>query len=194
MNGYPRFFVPTLWSTLITLAITGVLLLPGALEMRFQWDMGLMLPDGWRVYTAMTHAFAAFMILVILGALAPMHMRLGWRRRANLTTGFALLALLLTLVLSSLAIYYLASETISRVSSVAHMMAACFGGAIIALHAMIGRRLARASRARLMPTHPGVGNEQVAHQRNDKRKQQTRVVREVGLHDRHNRATYDRHA
>lgn len=141
MIGYQRGFLPFLWTTLALCLATGLLLVPGALELRLEWDAPLQLPEGYRVGVAAAHAFCAFAVLMLIGSLYAIHMRMGWRRRQNLITGFATVGTFGVLVLSGLGIYYVAAERASMWISVSHMGVGAATVITVAVHAMKGRKL-----------------------------------------------------
>src|SRR3954469_10727318 len=114
MQGYPKQFLPTLWWIFPAVAATGLVLIPGALELRFDTDIAWHLPEGARIYVAMGHALFAFGALALIGALIPLHMRFNLRRRHNITTGITLATVASLVALTSLGIYYFADETLSR--------------------------------------------------------------------------------
>jgi len=143
MGGYPRGFLATLWSLLALILATGLLLLPGALELRLEWDPGWRLPGGSRIAAAAAHAALAFVLSAAFGALAPLHMRSGWKRRQNRWTGIALIAGFITLTLSALGLYYIADEDFSRLLSLLHWILGLAATLPLAIHAIAGLRLRR---------------------------------------------------
>jgi hypothetical protein len=141
MPAYPRGFLTTLWLVLALLFATGIVLIPGALELRLEWEVPLRLPPGSRILIAAAHALGAFASLLVVGALIPMHMRSGLRRKRSVYTGISLIALFAVLAISGLAIYYVSSETGSIWSSISHLG---IGLAIViplTVHALKGRRV-----------------------------------------------------
>jgi len=80
MKAYPRNFLAWFWSLLALIAITGLVLLPGMLALRLEWDV----PDRWlppaRATWAATHGLLAFLTLLLLGSLLPLHVRHGLRQ------------------------------------------------------------------------------------------------------------------
>jgi hypothetical protein len=141
MKGYPRFFAPLLWAILASLFITGLFLAPGALEMRLEWDVPWRLASGMRIWIAAGHALFAFAVLSILGGLAAVHMRAGFRRRRNLTTGLLLLSGFLMLALTALGIYYLGDERLGVWASIVHLVIGLLLAWPLGLHVATARRL-----------------------------------------------------
>lgn len=56
------------------------------------------------------HGLMAMFALVALGSLATNHVRLAWKRRKNLRTGLAMLAMTAWLAVTGYALYYFVSE------------------------------------------------------------------------------------
>lgn len=52
------------------------------------------------------HGVAAYVVLVVVGTVLPVHLRMGWSRRRNRWSGSLLVALLLCLALTGLWLYY----------------------------------------------------------------------------------------
>ncbi len=61
-------------------------------------------------YLLRLHGGAAMAMLVVLGALLPLHVRIGWRRGRNLVSGIAMLASNGILVLTAFGLYYAGSD------------------------------------------------------------------------------------
>lgn len=148
MHAYPRAFPAVLWLVVATLFATGLVLVPGALELRLDWDAGWRLPPGMRLGLAAAHALLAFVTLVLVGALTPLHVRIGWRRGQNRTTGSVLLGGVAVLALSGLGIYYLGGEISGAIASAVHWALGVTIAAPLTLHALAGRRIARGWRHR----------------------------------------------
>ena len=144
MAGYPRGFFQFLLLVFIVLAVTGLLLLPNTLMMRFDWDVPVRLVGGgWRLATAALHCAFAFVIMVLVGALAGIHMRLGWRRRQNILSGFGQVLLFAVLVVTAVGIFYLGDEALSRWSSGIHVVVGFVLIVVAFWHGESGRRLHR---------------------------------------------------
>jgi small-conductance mechanosensitive channel len=146
--GYPRHFLRVLWTVLIVITMTGVALIPGALELRWDMDVPLHLPPGSRIGVAALHALCAFLMLGLLGALYVLHMRMGWRHWQNIGTGLVSACTLAALALTGIGIYYLADEAASRWTSGLHIALSLLGVVAVALHYIFGRRIRIARLAR----------------------------------------------
>lgn len=154
MLGYPRRFQLVMWTVLSLLAVTGLALLPGALELKWEMDVPVHLPAGWRVGVAAFHALGAFGTLCLLGALFALHMRMGWRRQKNLKSGITTVTVLAALALTALGVYYLADEALSLWSSGLHIALGLSGIAAVTWHALLGRRARIARRSRIHDRSP----------------------------------------
>ncbi|OYV37341.1 MAG: hypothetical protein B7Z83_04960 [Thiomonas sp. 20-64-5] len=147
MKTYPRSFAPVLHATMLVLLGTGLVLAPGALHMRIEWDMPWFLSSGLRVWVAALHALCFLLMFGLIGALWTVHIRAGWVRRENLASGALLLVVFGLLGLSGLGLYYAGGEALPAWSAVAHLLA---GGLLPVLYA--AHRLgARAAAARAWP-------------------------------------------
>ncbi|MDD4885740.1 MAG: hypothetical protein PHO64_02320 [Thiomonas sp.] len=147
MKTYPRSFATVLHVTLLALLGTGLLLTPGALQMRLDWDVPWALSSGSRVWVAALHALSFLLIFGLIGALWAVHIRAGWVRRENVASGALLLAVFGLLGLSGLGLYYAGGEALPGWSAVVHLLA---GGLLPLLYA--AHRLgARAAAARAWP-------------------------------------------
>ncbi|MDD3610452.1 MAG: hypothetical protein PHI49_11965 [Halothiobacillaceae bacterium] len=140
MNGYPAAFRWWLHGTLALLFTSGLLLTPGALEMRLEWSVPWSLDGGQRVWAAAAHAACVFITLYLIGALWTVHMRSGWRRRENLVGGHLLLTAFALLSASGLGLYYLGDETLGRYALLAHLGAGLLMPPFLLGHVLGGRR------------------------------------------------------
>lgn len=66
------------------------------------------------------HAIGAYAFLVILGAMIPVHIPLGWNQRRNRVSGVALLGFLALLSMTALGLYYIGEDTLRASISLAH--------------------------------------------------------------------------
>lgn len=142
MKGYPAGFTRLLLAILAALFLTGLILSPGALEMRLEWDVPWSLEGGQRVWAAAGHATSFFLTLLFLGALWTVHMRAGWVRRENVGSGVVLLAGFVLLAISGLALYYAGDEGLGRIALIVHL---CAG---LGLPLFLGAHIAGAQRAK----------------------------------------------
>ena len=110
MRGYPKWFYRFLVASFVLLTLSGLLLIPNALDMRLEWDMPWRLAGSQQLTIVAIHAILAFLIVSQMGALWSVHMRIGWRHHKNIKTGLSLVAILLALILTGIGIYYLGDE------------------------------------------------------------------------------------
>lgn len=148
MKAYPRHFLAWFWSLLALIAITGLVLVPGMLALRLEWDV----PDRWlppaRVFWAAAHGLLAFLTLLLFGSLLPLHVRHGLRQMKNRGTGIALLSALPVLILTGWGIYYLSDENVARWTSVLHVLVALLISGLVGWHAWRAHRIHLESRSR----------------------------------------------
>jgi hypothetical protein len=67
------------------------------------------------------HGGAAMLMLLVLGALIPMHVAVAWRRGKNRVTGSTMLVSNAVLIVTAFALYYSGSETWRHQASVFHI-------------------------------------------------------------------------
>lgn len=125
MNGYPKFFLPSLMATTILLFISGLLLIPSLFIFRLQWDIDWLfeLPftsGALRLWITAIHVLLGWLIVWFIGSLWTLHIRNHWRRKENLKSGMIFILFWLIIVLSSLFIYYASNEDLSQYSSILH--------------------------------------------------------------------------
>ncbi|WP_237260628.1 hypothetical protein [Thiomicrorhabdus immobilis] len=125
MNGYPKFFLPSLMATTTLLFISGLLLLPSLIIFRLQWDidwlMELPLSSGdLRLWTTAIHVVFGWLMVWFIGSLWTIHIRNHWRRKENITSGLVFMLFWALIIFSSLFIYYSSNETLSEYSSLVH--------------------------------------------------------------------------
>jgi len=88
----------------------------------------------------MLHGGAAMATLMLLGALAPLHLARAWRSRRNRLTGGAMFCFNAVLVATSFGLYYAGSELLRIwVSNIHTALGLCLP-ALFLLHVRIGRR------------------------------------------------------
>lgn len=120
MKSYPRRFLPALLATFGALAASGLLLVPTMLELRFGWDVVWRLAGEQRLWIATLHSALALLMCCFAGALWSIHMRVGWRSRRHLVSGFATTGLLAATALTALGVLYCGDEFSLLTSSALH--------------------------------------------------------------------------
>jgi hypothetical protein len=152
MNGYPRGLRSLLWLALAALFVTGLLLAPSMLETRLEWGLPWRESSDARLWTAAVHAFFAFALTCVFGAVAAIHVRARFRSKGNRATGLMLLSGFLALVLTALGIYYLGDRELSVWASVIHLVLGLLAPVTLGVHAVsVWRRLRRRERNNLSP-------------------------------------------
>ncbi|NHZ79291.1 hypothetical protein F2P44_08380 [Massilia sp. CCM 8695] len=122
MKGYPAWFVRALLGALLLVFVSGCLLAPTTLVMRFEMALAWRLPGAGRVVTAAMHAATGFVLLMMLGALWSVHMRAGWRKRRQRGSGATLGIMLLLLAASAVAIYYAGEDALGSGAALVHLV------------------------------------------------------------------------
>lgn len=139
MTGYPRSFERNALLVSIACAVSGWLLVPGSLELRWEAVIPWSLPPGWGLRTAMLHGVTGSLCTAFLGAIWLVHMRAGWRKRMHRVTGVGSAALLVGLVVSGWGIYYVGGGTGAWVSLI-HIVVGLAVPVIVWIHVRAGKR------------------------------------------------------
>lgn len=162
MKAYPPGFLKVFWWVLAILFVSGLLLLPGMLELRLGWALPSALKWDARVWWAALHGLAAFAALLAIGALLPLHVRSGLRRGKNLKSGIGVLAVVGGLALTGWLIYYVSDERFGAWASVVHCIVGMGAALLVAVHVILGRRVqseqaaTRLHRAKPIATAPEI--------------------------------------
>lgn len=90
--------------------------------------------------TLMVHGGVAMVTLLLLGALFPLHVRLGWRSRRNRLTGPAMVTFNAVLVVTAFGLYYSGSDTVRPWMSDTHIVVGFAVPLLFVLHVLLGRR------------------------------------------------------
>jgi outer membrane biogenesis lipoprotein LolB len=91
-------------------------------------------------YLLMLHGGAAMLMLLLLGAIIPMHAAVAWRRGRNRVTGSMMLASNAVLIVTAFALYYCGSEAWRHQASLLHIGFGLGLPALWALHVWRGKR------------------------------------------------------
>jgi cation transport ATPase len=134
VKGYPRRFLPSLIGLVVALTVSGALLVPTALELRFGWDVAWRLPGQQRLWVAGLHTAAALLICAFIGALWSIHVRVGWRSRRHLRSGLATIGLLGGAALTTLGVFYVGDESWLVSASAAHILLGTGSTILVAVH------------------------------------------------------------
>ena len=126
-----------------TYALFATLLATGA-----AWLAADALKDGdggeaWQAIAAnllMIHGGAAMAALVLLGALYPMHMRLGWRSNRNRVSGSVMVTINGLLIVTAFGLYYSGSDVLRAWTGYIHIAAGLALPMLFGMHLLLGRR------------------------------------------------------
>ncbi len=110
MKAYPKWFYVCLISSLLIIVVTGCLLIPTALEMRFEQDVMWRLAYSQRLVAVASHTTFSYLMLTMVGALSTIHMRAGVKTKTNYRTGFSLVTLFVVLLVTGIGLLYLGDE------------------------------------------------------------------------------------
>lgn len=88
----------------------------------------------------MLHGAAAMAMLMLFGALFPLHVLASWRYRANRTSGTAMLAADLVLIVTAFGLYYFGAETLRAWTSDIHIAVGLALPALLLAHVVHGKR------------------------------------------------------
>jgi hypothetical protein len=102
-------------------------------------------PEGelWQRVSAsmlMIHGGVAMITLLLLGALFPLHMRLGWRSGRNRITGPAMVTFNAVLIVTAFGLYYSGSDAVRPFMSNLHLGLGFALPALFVVHVLLGRR------------------------------------------------------
>lgn len=143
MRGYPAWFYRLLLVVAAILVLSGLLLIPAALEMRLEWEVPWRLQGDAQIGAAALHALMSFLMVMVVGALWSVHMRAGWRHKRNHRSGVLMAGMMLMLLLSAVAIYYLADDALALDASLLHMAAGALLPPFLVYHIIRGRCIYR---------------------------------------------------
>jgi len=123
-------------------AAIAVLTLTGAGWMLADWQKDPAGPEAWQTVAAnllMVHGGAAMVMLMMLGALIPLHVRRSWRSGRNRLTGPTMIAINTALIVTGFGLYYAGSEFLRAWISDIHIAVGFALPALLALHIWVGR-------------------------------------------------------
>jgi hypothetical protein len=85
------------------------------------------------------HAIGAYAFLVIVGALIPVHIPLGWRQGRNRVSGVTVASVCIVLGLTALGLYYIASDVARSWTSLIHWTVGIAALPLLLIHVLRGR-------------------------------------------------------
>src|SRR5262245_31716657 len=99
--------------------------------------------EAWQVVAAnllMIHGGASMATLVVLGALFPLHMRLGWRANRNRVSGSLMATITGLLIVTAFGLYYSGSDVLRASTSYLHIGVGLELPILVVVHVLRGRR------------------------------------------------------
>jgi predicted small integral membrane protein len=127
-------------------AAFAVLFLTGAGWLLADWQKDISSDEIWQqilAYLLMVHGGAAMVMLLLLGALIPLHAMRAWRSRKNRVSGSVMVTLNTMLIVTAFGLYYLGSETVRPWMSWTHIAAGFSLPLLFPVHIFLGRRESR---------------------------------------------------
>lgn len=105
------------------------------------------------------HAVCAYVFLVVLGAMVPVHIPLGWHQRRNLVSGITLLSICALLGLTALGLYYVSTDELRGSTSLIHWILGLAALPALLVHVLRarGRITPRPARSRRRRDRPRPG-------------------------------------
>jgi hypothetical protein len=89
------------------------------------------------------HGGAAMVMLVLLGALIPIHVQRAWRGRKNRWTGAVMVTVNALLVATAFGLYYAGSDALRGLISNTHIVVGVGFPVLLLIHILTGRRASR---------------------------------------------------
>jgi len=99
--------------------------------------------EAWQAVAAnllMIHGGAAMVTLVLLGALYPLHMRLGWRANRNRVSGCLMVTINGLLILTAFGLYYSGADVLRAWTGYVHIAVGLALPILVGIHVLLGRR------------------------------------------------------
>lgn len=115
----PRWQERAVYLTFGLLVVTGLLWLIFDRWIRVGGEFGLEHHPAQHMLL-IAHAIGAYAFLVILGAMIPVHIPLGWNQRRNRASGVVLLGIIALLSLTALGLYYIGEDALRASTSLIH--------------------------------------------------------------------------
>jgi hypothetical protein len=107
------------------------------------WQKDISSDDVWQQtasYMLMVHGGTAMVVLLLLGALIPVHLLRAWRARKNRVSGSVMVTFNAVLIVSAFGLYYLGSETVRPWMHWIHIAAGFSVALSFPVHILLGRR------------------------------------------------------
>ena len=124
-------------------AVFVILFVTGTAWLVADWQKTVGGEDFWQASAAwlmMLHGGGAMVMLLLLGALMPLHAQRAWRGRKNRVSGVFMLSLNTVLVATAFGLYYLGSDNVRPWMSDVHIAAGFCLPIFLLMHIALGRR------------------------------------------------------
>jgi hypothetical protein len=102
--------------------------------------------EAWQAVAAnllMIHGGASMAILLLIGALFPLHVRRGWRSNMNRASGSVMLATNALLIVTAFGLYYSGSGALRAWTGNLHIAVGFGLPVLVFVHVVLGRRMTR---------------------------------------------------
>lgn len=137
-TNLPRWQELSVYVSFGLLLVTGIAWLALDTWVRVQGDFGLEHHPA-EHWVLIAHAIGAYAFLLVLGAMAPVHIPLGWHQRRNLASGIALLSICGLLGLTALGLYYIGEDVMRSWTSLIHWAVGLAALPALLVHVTRGR-------------------------------------------------------
>ena len=136
-----------LYLTSVLLLLSGLGWLIGHYGLRTGGAFGDV-PHPSEVWWMRLHGAAVILFLVVFGALLPGHVVQNWRRRVNRYSGLAVVLVVAVLAFSGYGLYYIVDDPQRALTGLIHWAVGVAASGVLALHVVLGKRLAARARER----------------------------------------------
>lgn len=136
---FPKLHKHALYAAFILLWLSGALWLGFHYFMQAVGEFG-MTAHPLEIWWLRLHGLLAFIMLVAVGSVLPIHVRRAWHLRKNRLTGLAVSSVLLWLALTGYALYYFSSDENEAWLPLLHWIAGLALPLMLIIHIWRGRR------------------------------------------------------
>lgn len=103
-------------------------------------------PNPWQPWLLRLHGFVLIPTLLGVGGLLVVHVPMGWRSKAQRSTGVALLIVIGVLILSGYMLYYVGDDGVRNWTSVTHWTIGLVMPLLFLWHYLLARKIGRKTR------------------------------------------------
>lgn len=135
----PRWQEWAVYFSATALILTGIAWLVFDTWVRIEGDFG---PEHHPAehWLLIAHGVCAYLFLIVVGAMIPVHFLMGWRIRRNLVSGISIASLCAALSLTALALYYVGDELMRSGASLIHWIVGLVFVPVLLVHVIQGLR------------------------------------------------------